>query len=211
MTGEIAVIGDIHGNVRALEQALVLVPQTVRRVVFVGDYVNRGQDSRAVIETLLRYRSDNPRATFLRGNHDSAFLSCLQDGELIPLLAMGGAPTIKSYAKEVGGDMVSLLRERVPQQHIAFLRSLEDTFEVGGVVVVHDPGPFSSGTASERRFAIGGHVVQRQLVPTVTESAAFIDTGCGTLKEGRLCCFLWPSRRWALVGAGGEMIQAFSS
>jgi serine/threonine protein phosphatase 1 len=211
VTGEIAVIGDIHGNVRALEQALFLVPRTVRRVVFVGDYVNRGQDSRAVIETLLRYRSENPCVTFLRGNHDSAFLGCLQEGALIPLLAMGGAPTIKSYTNEVGEDVLSLLRERVPQQHIAFLRSLEDTFEIDGLLVLHDPGPFSPGTGSEHRFVIGGHVVQRQLVPAVTESAAFIDTGCGTLEEGRLCCFLWPSGSWALVGAGGEVVQTFPS
>ena len=65
------VIGDIHGMLRPLE---ALVAAISRRdpgahLIFVGDYVNRGPDSRQVIDLLLTL----PHATFLRGNHDDIF------------------------------------------------------------------------------------------------------------------------------------------
>ena len=208
MRRETAVIGDIHGNATALATALSLIPSDVAGVVFVGDYVNRGPHSRQVVEALLRFRRSRPGVTFLRGNHDQAFLRCLDDGDLIPFLAMGGSPTIKSYVTTPICDVLSELRGSVPPDHVQFLRTLKDTFEVDGLLVTHD----ASSVMRERkgpRFVIGGHAVQRDLAPRRTASGAIIDTGCGTLQAGRLCCYLWPSHRWALVGPRGEVVKAF--
>jgi serine/threonine protein phosphatase 1 len=65
------IIGDIHGMLRPLE-ALVRAVERVdrdRQLLFVGDYVNRGPDSRGVIDFLLQL----PQAHFVRGNHDDVF------------------------------------------------------------------------------------------------------------------------------------------
>src|SRR5687768_11052256 len=65
------IIGDIHGMFRPLETILRPIPRLDpdAHLIFVGDYVNRGLDSRKVIELLLTLKN----ATFLRGNHDDIF------------------------------------------------------------------------------------------------------------------------------------------
>jgi hypothetical protein len=64
-------------------------------------------------------------------------------------------------------------------------------FAKGDLYVGHRPAPIDSG-----HFGVFGHSAQTSEVPTVTDSAAWIDTGCGTWPSGRLTCFFWPSRTW---------------
>src|SRR5579884_585200 len=65
------IVGDIHGMLRPLDALVTAVGSRDpgAHLIFVGDYVNRGPDSRRVIDLLLTL----PRATFLRGNHDDVF------------------------------------------------------------------------------------------------------------------------------------------
>ena len=70
-------IGDIHGESELLEELLAsLQIRDGDRLVFVGDYVDRGPDSKGVVETLLSLQEERD-CVFLLGNHESMFLSFL--------------------------------------------------------------------------------------------------------------------------------------
>ena len=72
------VIGDIHGCVDELDRLLdALAPAAGDTVVFLGDYIDRGPASKAVIDRLLRLRREGPRCVFLKGNHEDMFLGFL--------------------------------------------------------------------------------------------------------------------------------------
>lgn len=130
-------IGDIHGQLGKLRHLLNLVaPRTDDRLVFLGDYIDRGPDSRGVIETLLACERKYPETIFLRGNHEQLLLDALSEQgisaepeltELSPRYAAdagasatllhlfnGGGATLASYG-------ISSHAERLPEEHLAFL------------------------------------------------------------------------------------------
>lgn len=103
-------IGDIHGQLAMLERALALIAAdggADAPVVFVGDYTDRGPDSRGVLDLLIAGRDAGRPWTCLRGNHDQMFLDFLRTGaEHDPHIAsgiswhnarMGGDKTLASY------------------------------------------------------------------------------------------------------------------
>jgi serine/threonine protein phosphatase 1 len=189
-----AFIGDVHGCIDELRYVAQRAIAEVDHVVFLGDYIDRGPDSKAVIDTLVTLQIDYPeRTTFLRGNHDTELLKVLEGdvgGE--KFLRMGGAKTIRSYIDSPYTNALSRLRSTVPQAHRAFLESLQHSYVGKDVVAVHDPSDAPQGS----RYVVAGHASQPGLVPLVGTSLALIDTGCGTLKGGRLTCFVWPTREW---------------
>jgi serine/threonine protein phosphatase 1 len=95
-------VGDIHGRLDKLEELLVLLQLgDDDRLVFLGDYVDRGPDSRGVVDRLIALAAERP-CTFLMGNHESMFLDFL--GWKGPryfgsdvFIANGGADTLLSY------------------------------------------------------------------------------------------------------------------
>lgn len=204
MTGRIAIVGDVHGNLAALVSMLSLLEGRVERVVFVGDYVNRGPSSADVIETLV-IAAERMRLTCLAGNHDLALKEFLDGGDITRLLHMGGAPTVLSYVKEIDTDDVeSKFRRSVPDRHVAFLVSLEDVYRAPGLIVSHAPNP--SQRFAESPYHVFGHVIQRTLSPRVGMRTAAIDTGCGTLPDGRLTALFWPDRSILQLGPRGEVL-----
>ena len=107
-------IGDIHGQKEMLDQALALIERDGgpdAQVVFLGDYTDRGPDSRAVVDTLIAGRDAGRNWVFVKGNHDRSFTRFVRDGQqhdprvksgiswLNPRL--GGTATLGSY--EVSG------------------------------------------------------------------------------------------------------------
>src|SRR5260221_6965050 len=92
------VIGDIHGCYRALTNLLGKVcPQLEDRVVFLGDYVDRGSESRSVIECLIQQR-EFFCPVFLRGNHEAMMLEARDDPLKANLLqSYWGFETMISY------------------------------------------------------------------------------------------------------------------
>ena len=70
-------VGDIHGEVTLLKQLLALLPYREQdTLVFLGDYLDRGEDSVATIRTLRALKREHPLCVFLRGNHEDAWLDC---------------------------------------------------------------------------------------------------------------------------------------
>lgn len=205
MNTQTAIIGDIHGNVRALNGLLRLVEGRRHRLVFVGDYVDRGARSAEVIEVLVQLIHDLPDVVCLAGNHDDAFLRCIEDGALFPFLRMGGASTVRSYIAVPEADTLAHLRRAVPQTHIDFLRALRPDFKADGLLVTHTP-ELESPDNPEPRFHVYGHVPQRDNVPRIAESSAGIDTGCGLSDTGRLTALLWPSLEVVQVDHAGSRL-----
>ena len=112
------VIGDIHGGLKALKQALnraAVTPQD--QLIFIGDYVDGWSESAQTISFLLKL-SETHRCIFLRGNHEELLYNHLKKKEGSDMwLQHGGLATIKSY---------KLFSSEEINQHILFLENLKD-------------------------------------------------------------------------------------
>jgi len=116
-------IGDVHGCATALRALLEAIqPSAGDTIVMLGDCVDRGPDSRGVIEQVLSLR-DECRLVTLLGNHEEMMLNYL-DHRPQPddWLMCGGAATLASYGD--GQDAAD-----VPPEHVSFIRVWDDYFE----------------------------------------------------------------------------------
>lgn len=148
-------IGDIHGraDLLALLHGAIEADLAERlgdrraTVVYLGDYIDRGPDSKAVIDRLLDDPVRNAESVFLKGNHEDAMLRFL-DGEKggEAWLAIGGGATARSYGaalRPANGDtpaaafIRSSLLQAIPGRHMSFLRNLRLTYESGDYLFVH--------------------------------------------------------------------------
>lgn len=124
-------IGDIHGCRVALETLLAALELTAEdTVVMLGDAIDRGTDSRGVLDRLLALR-DSCRLVPILGNHEQMLLEAV-DGK-IPLqdwLMYGGAETLDSYGKDAA-------LSAVPERHVEFLRTWGDYYETLSEFFVH--------------------------------------------------------------------------
>jgi serine/threonine protein phosphatase 1 len=122
-------IGDIHGCLRALDALLDLVrPQRDDVLVTLGDYTDRGPDSRGVIDRLLGLR-DRCRLICLRGNHDEMMLAARTDPiAMYTWLPFGGRQTLDSY----DGSL-----DNVPDPHWQFLEATQPHYEIDTHFFVH--------------------------------------------------------------------------
>lgn len=192
-----AFIGDIHGCLEELEEVVEHVRSRTRHLVFLGDYVNRGLRSREVVEYLILLNSSNDiECTFLLGNHDETFLDAVSTGNIDTLLRMGGATTIASYVREPAGDIPSQLSQSVPEAHLRFFRDLVPYMATDNVFAAHAPNGVQETKEAAGRYRVYGHLPQRHGKPTITDTHALIDTGCGTTEDGRLTCLFWPELDW---------------
>lgn len=152
-------VGDIHGHFDQLRRAhdLIAADQAAHgsedaAVVHLGDLVDRGPDSRGVLEFLIEGRAAGKDWVVLRGNHDDLFLKFLEGGDGTndrlrnginwQSQIMGGAATLASYGVtkrvlEKRASFEARLRSVVPQAHREFLQSLPYWFETDGLLFVH--------------------------------------------------------------------------
>lgn len=139
-------IGDVHGRLDLLAAMHAHIAAEIERdgvadwrIVHLGDYVDRGPDSRGVIDLLIAARGRDSRNILLVGNHEAGFLDFLDHPEPDSLfIRYGGLETARSYGVDLTGirhgvfagatdalrsGHADLLRA-VPQSHVDFLRSL---------------------------------------------------------------------------------------
>ncbi len=123
-------------------------PHPRPRIVFVGDYVDRGPDSRGVLDTLIRLRNSPIPTTFLLGNHDNYFIEYAGDPSRDDRAyhwfnpAIGGVATLRSYGIEVDRpESPALYRDAflaaMPAEHLEFLTDCELCRRIGDYVFVH--------------------------------------------------------------------------
>lgn len=129
------IVGDIHGCLEMLERLLDKIAWSPEndRLIFLGDYIDRGDNSKGVIDLLLEISGSSSLVQCLIGNHEHSFLEYLNTGRIMGFILNGGDATLESYrAPESAGGGVD-----IPQEHINFLRSLEHWIELDDYYVVH--------------------------------------------------------------------------
>jgi serine/threonine protein phosphatase 1 len=205
----LAFIGDIHAdNVRL---SALLGKLDSRQLIFLGDYVDHGADSRKVIEILLGTTSRGLNPIFLSGNHEIGLLAFLS-GRLsfLEYAWMGGLSTIRSYIGKANEDVRSELVVAMPRPHFEFLSNCKPFFETNQFVASHagiNPACPESRELAEivigrhpalfhndlrlSKLVICGHYLQTTLRPFVGNGVICLNTGCGTI-EGPLTALLYP-------------------
>jgi serine/threonine protein phosphatase 1 len=148
-------IGDIHGChdllVRLLWQIRSHMAGRPYRLVFVGDYIDRGPDSALVVRTVRRLQQADPKVVIcLRGNHEDIVLQCLADpGMALWWLENGGSATLQSFGVSEPRD--------IPEDVVEWMADLPTSFE------------------DERRYYVhaGLALTSRSLVRLTTTSSGF--------------------------------------
>lgn len=144
-------IGDIHGRSDLLAEITDRIDNDIRRrpveraiEVYLGDYIDRGPDSKGVIDQLA-VRMIRRGAVCLRGNHESLLEEFLIDPAILPhWLQLGGPQTLASYGIPSGScDPAApritqqLLQTALPRTHQLFLQCLQNSFCCGDYLFVH--------------------------------------------------------------------------
>ena len=148
-------VGDVHGRLDLLDILLGMMKADAERhapgeraiLVMLGDYVDRGPDSRGVIERVMELVRDHDfETTALLGNHERAMLDFLKDPAVHKAwLSYGGRETIQSYgvtpvASNAHDDELIDCAAKLESQvapHLEFLRSLKLSHTVGNYAFVH--------------------------------------------------------------------------
>ena len=214
-------IGDIHGRSDLLAELHRRIETDADRgdvaqavVVYLGDYVDRGQDSAGVIDLILDWAPAGFEAVPLLGNHERLMLEFLEDIRRGPLwLRNGGDATLMSYGVDPGDGvyldakplraMQAALRERLPPRHLAFLQALQHAHMEGDYFFVHAgvrPGValadqqeedliwirdlFLDSRADHGKIVVHGHTIRPE--PEVLPNRIGIDTGA--YATGHLTC-----------------------
>lgn len=127
-------IGDVHGCCGALTSLLgAVLPRAGDLVVFLGDYIDRGPDSRGVIDLLLRLQTECA-TVFLRGNHEAMILQARDDPTKSNFWqSYGGFQTLLSYGASFRNDWAAV----IPESHWAFLERTVRFFETPKHIFVH--------------------------------------------------------------------------
>jgi serine/threonine protein phosphatase 1 len=193
------VVGDIHGCVRELDALLAGLPLAAGdTLACIGDYIDRGADSRAVVDRLLGLRARTDlRTVFLKGNHEDMCLAYLgRAGSWGESWKMnGGGATLRSYG--VPPDLAgAAAAARFPREHLAFFESLLMSFATEDFLLVHagirpavplaeqDPEDllwireeFIASPHALPQTIVFGHTPQRRVLVDLPYKIG-IDTGC---------------------------------
>lgn len=145
-------IGDVHGRRDLLDvmferinAALARQRPADWRIVLLGDYIDRGPDSKGVLDVLCARKRSDPHLVLLAGNHDAGFMEFLERPKRESLFAgHGGGETAKSYGvpADFSSDaLAAQTRERllqaIPPEHLALMASLERSAAYGDFYFCH--------------------------------------------------------------------------
>ena len=209
-------IGDIHGRADLLVDAIARIDDDLARrpirhaiEVYLGDYVDRGPDSKTVID-LLSVRLVKNSAVCLRGNHEALMEDFLRDpANRDPWLQLGGMQTLASYGvglrprSETEIDTRRRFWRAFPRAHEIFLQCLRYSFCCGDFLFVHAgirPGipirqqnfhdllwirdEFLKSSRDHGKFIVHGHTPVPH--PDIRRNRMNIDTGAW--QTGTLTC-----------------------
>lgn len=205
-------IGDVHGRADLLRKMLEQIVQDFEArsgieqifVIFLGDYIDRGMDSRPVIETVRLWEHPRANKICLIGNHDAWLMGFLEDVTLgRSWIQHGGDATLSSYGVRMtlgtsDDDLVERyqqqLRTNLPDNHLDFFENLQMSFTLGDYFFVHAgirPGlsiddqapedllwirePFISTSMPFEKIIVHGHTPEEH--PVVRSNRIGVDTG----------------------------------
>ncbi|HTN73582.1 MAG TPA: metallophosphoesterase family protein [Methylomirabilota bacterium] len=169
------VIGDIHGCPNELRYLIEDLPlESGDRLVFLGDYVDRGPDSKGVVSYLLELQKN---ATydfiFLKGNHEDMFLSYLglpgQYGDMF--LFNGGKVTLESYGLSTTNSAPDERLAQIPPAHLDFYKNLRNYYVAAPFLCVHagiDPlKPLEDQTESDMFWIRNQFIYRSHMLPYI--------------------------------------------
>jgi serine/threonine protein phosphatase 1 len=229
-------IGDIHGRLDLITELLAKIAVDAgrhpedreRRLIFLGDYIDRGMQSHGVVETLLSKPWSGFDSTFLMGNHEEGMLDFLRgrsDGSA--WLSYGGVETLLSYGVAVRRlppdgsatrELREALRQAVPVTHVDFLSSCVLSHTEGDYVFVHAgvrPGRTMEQQTRDDLLWIrddflrarlplpGKVVVHGHTICEVPQDLGYrIDIDTGAFASGRLTCLVIRGRTRRFLNTG---------
>jgi serine/threonine protein phosphatase 1 len=209
-------VGDIHGRADLLNEITARIDDDIRRrpiahtvEVYLGDYIDRGPDSRTVID-LLAVRLVANHAVCLRGNHEAVMEGFLEDPTILPYWEqLGGMQTLASYGIELHDENETALNlhrrfvDAFPRAHELFMQCLRHQFSCGDFLFVHAGirpdipiehqdindliwirSEFLDSTRKHERFIVHGHTPVPH--PDIRHNRINIDT-CAW-RTGTLTC-----------------------
>lgn len=224
LDGPVYVVGDVHGCLHAYRslEAVIFTDATdfegVATIVLVGDLVDRGPETAALIDHLMMRQKEGVRLVCLLGNHEEMMLKFAAAPKAnLDWLRFGGYETLVSYGLTTDLDDLLRMNERkliqaftahVPDRHLKFLRSCLPGLQVGKYLLAHAGADADEGlamqpiralvwgsagqTAPNGMTLIHGHYIVT--TPKVSATNVAIDTGAYV--TGRLTCLrLVPGQR----------------
>jgi serine/threonine protein phosphatase 1 len=227
----IAAFGDIHGRIDLLHQlspALDKAAQDPARSlleIYLGDYVDRGSNPKAVIQYLIdRSNLTDRQVICLAGNHEQMMIAALDnDNDFKRWLDFGGQSTLLSYGispVQAGKDIAKIriaFVKAVPQTHVDFLRNLPTSYAHAGFFFAHAGvrpkvplskqkdedllwirNPFLTSFADFGAVIVHGHTPGAK--PIFKLNRIGIDTGA--YRTGVLTCLVITSDKIALLDTG---------
>jgi serine/threonine protein phosphatase 1 len=143
LSGRLYAVGDIHGCQAELDTLLNHL-ETVEnltaadRVIFIGDFVDRGPASKEVVDRLLAFKSKFKNSIFLKGNHEDMLLDFLGFGGShgAVYLSNGGIETLQSYGLDNDSGIKDLFN-KMPLSHLNFFKSLDSLVVIGEYIFAH--------------------------------------------------------------------------
>ncbi len=213
---DIYAVGDIHGCLDQLEMLLEEVQPDLEQdvLLFVGDYIDRGPDSRGVVDYVLKLQQKYPRehVICLKGNHEVMFLDFLEGRERELFLFNGGLGTLRDYWGDKWDNLKELL---LPPEHARFYQELRPYYETADYIFVHGGlkpgvplpeqqekdllwirGEFITSMEDFGRLVVFGHTPFKS--PMVMPNKIGIDTGA--VYGNFLTCLKLPQKEFFIKG-----------
>ncbi len=212
--GKCFAVGDIHGCLDKLEKLIAEIDPDARKdtLIFLGDYIDRGSDSRGVVDFVLDLQKTCSRVVCLIGNHEEMLLDYIRDhGNRDLYFLNGGRATLKSYG--LGADE-PVREEDFPEAHLRFFKALLPYYETGNHIFVHAGlrpgvplekqdredliwirGDFIFGSPEFEKTVVFGHTPFRN--PYEDSRRIGIDTGA--VFGGPLTCLELPAMKFHQV------------
>jgi serine/threonine protein phosphatase 1 len=215
------VIGDLHGRLDLLDRLMDRINPNLQgdRLIFMGDYIDRGPYPRGVVDYVLRLKNlAAPEGVILlKGNHEAMFLNFLQGRDIELFLFNGGLRTIVDYWGEDWEEREKLV---LPPDHQKFYEELKLYYETPEYIFVHGglkPGvPLEEQTEEDLlwirgefitsmddfggRKVVFGHTPFRR--PLIMPNKIGLDTGA--VYGNFLSCLKLPQEEFIFVGPGLE-------
>ena len=132
---KIFIVGDIHGCLDMLKKLIDKIKwdPDKDKLIFIGDYIDRGEDSKDVVDFILKLKEGSSLVECLLGNHEKMFLDYMSGDDLESSIMNGGISTIRSYNKSRQNENDLF----IPQSHIDFFHSLLAMIELEEYYIVH--------------------------------------------------------------------------
>lgn len=227
-------IGDVHGRLDLLDALLAQIAQDRRRrpcprdfLILLGDVIDRGPESRGVVQRLRGLDDPTLHSVFLMGNHEEMLVRALgaEPKRLRDWLKFGGTECIESYgidplsiAELDPASAAAAIRAAIPREDLAFIDGFADSFRFGDYLFVHAgirPGiglehqrtgdlrwireDFLESEVTHPMFVIHGHTIVDR--PDERANRVGIDTGAYASGVLTAVCIEGTERRYLATGS----------